>query len=541
MSKEKRDCGSLLIAAPAVFFFFLWLSHRIPYTHDDWDWGLPLGMLHLVTADINSRYTGNLIEVLLTRSPLLKTALMALVFTAILVLSSRAAMHFAGDGSKIASCNLKALIVCCAAAGLFFSLPADIWKQTNGWVAGFANYVISALALIVFFALVFRERKVRSRRTAVLSAAAYLVFGFAIQLLLENLTVYFLAVSLVSSLYLFIKNRKRAVDDLMMLAGNIIGAVIMFSSNIYSSLWNDGSAIDGYRQMQYDRSQPFTVFLRDALMRYLTDFVRGTVNRYALLTFFLALVLLIITARKVFAKGTLLRGIYVAFMAADLIAAIYYLYTWRSGIPEALSENTLRNAVPELAFVILITLEIIFVFRCERRLLGVLMTVWSAPFIFMVPMLSINTVGPRNYYSGITALTLLVLILLAYYMRDLKVWQVSGLGIAAAVLAGFAVVHMAAVYGDIGKVNAERIRMIRGSRSSSEAQVLVLPAFPHEEYLWNPDPNNAERVDFYRKYYGVPENIQLEFPNGMRWQRDILREAAPDYARHKENSYEKVV
>ena len=44
--------------------FYVWIAAQIPYTHDDWDWGLEVGMQHLLKADINSRYVGNLIEVI---------------------------------------------------------------------------------------------------------------------------------------------------------------------------------------------------------------------------------------------------------------------------------------------------------------------------------------------------------------------------------------------------------------------------------------------------------------------------------------------
>ena len=66
-----------------VFVFYLWMAAQTPYTHDDWDWGLDIGIQHLLTADINSRYAGNLIEVLLTRSVFLKNLVMGLVFTAL--------------------------------------------------------------------------------------------------------------------------------------------------------------------------------------------------------------------------------------------------------------------------------------------------------------------------------------------------------------------------------------------------------------------------------------------------------------------------
>ena len=100
-------------ALPALFLlslgFTLWLAVQIPYTHDDWDWGLPIGVRHLLTADINSRYLGNLIVVVLTRSPLLKTLAMGLglslipLFAAELALSLRSGDGDAGSGAAVSA------------------------------------------------------------------------------------------------------------------------------------------------------------------------------------------------------------------------------------------------------------------------------------------------------------------------------------------------------------------------------------------------------------------------------------------------------
>ena len=67
----------------AMLAFYLWVAAQIPYTHDDWDWGLEVGMQHLLKADINSRYVGNLIEVIITRSVILKTLIMGMILTLI--------------------------------------------------------------------------------------------------------------------------------------------------------------------------------------------------------------------------------------------------------------------------------------------------------------------------------------------------------------------------------------------------------------------------------------------------------------------------
>ena len=73
----------LVLLAVATGAFYIYLAAQIPYTHDDWDWGLSNGWEQLLTANINSRYSGNFLEVLMTRSGVFKTLFMGLSFCAL--------------------------------------------------------------------------------------------------------------------------------------------------------------------------------------------------------------------------------------------------------------------------------------------------------------------------------------------------------------------------------------------------------------------------------------------------------------------------
>ena len=78
MSIKKPHFDSLIYILFAVFY--LWLAAQIPYTHDDWDWGLEVGMQQWLTASVNSRYVGNFFEIIMTRSVFLKTVIMGGTF-----------------------------------------------------------------------------------------------------------------------------------------------------------------------------------------------------------------------------------------------------------------------------------------------------------------------------------------------------------------------------------------------------------------------------------------------------------------------------
>ena len=66
MEKRIRDNRIIGIFLACSLVFYVWLAAQIPYCHDDWDWGLQIGIQQLLTANLNSRYVGNFIEVVLT-------------------------------------------------------------------------------------------------------------------------------------------------------------------------------------------------------------------------------------------------------------------------------------------------------------------------------------------------------------------------------------------------------------------------------------------------------------------------------------------
>ena len=266
---------------------------------------------------------------------------MGIVFTAIVFTASLSALLFNGKPVE----EKKFLGVFLAGNALFLCIPMIIWNQTNGWIAGFSNFVVSALALLGYFMIVFRDRK--DYKPGIAAGAGCLVFGLAMQLFIENLTVFFAAFSLCLVIYTFKRYGKSAVDIYMLFLGNLIGAVIMFNNNIYSSLWNTGYAIDGYRHMVYDRSQSFGVFLSDALYRYLVEFIPGTISFDVLLEAFIAILCLLIVLKKMKAKSKDLTPVVAkVFIALDALYAVYYVHIKMLGFPAFVLQTFLGRFAP---------------------------------------------------------------------------------------------------------------------------------------------------------------------------------------------------
>ena len=72
------------------------------------------------------------------------------------------------------------------------------------------------------------------------------------------------------------------------------------------------------------------------------------------------------------------------------------------------------------------------------------------------------------------------------------------------------VLHFGLVYRAIDDCNQQRLTIIEQS-VEEKAKQIHLPSFPYGQYLWNPDPENDDRVGYYKEFYHIPEEIQVFF------------------------------
>ena len=103
---------------------WLYIAWNVPYTHDDWDWGLPEGLERWLSGTLNNRYAGTFFVLAMTRSQLVKTAVMGGCMFLISLLLGR----LAGRGQPD-----RAFSVTVLTAALLFTTPMDSWQQSLGW------------------------------------------------------------------------------------------------------------------------------------------------------------------------------------------------------------------------------------------------------------------------------------------------------------------------------------------------------------------------------------------------------------------------
>ena len=274
LKKTIRNNPILWLLIFGIWLFYLWIIYETPYEIDDWSWGLPEGWQALLTGEWNGRYLSNLLEVTVSRSLLLKTLLIGTFAALLPVLSAQLCMRFLDDEKAYgveAKHREKATPLFLLAVMLYLTLPIPVWAQTYGWIAGFSNFGFAGIILLIYQVILLRVLQSDRQNSKLLYAVVFL-FGIGMQLVLENTTIYALAVTAFFLLEEAIKKRKENVRLFVwMLVGNMIGTVMMFKGSIYGTLMETGLAVNGMRAITIDQSKSLVENLLLCQQRFAID------------------------------------------------------------------------------------------------------------------------------------------------------------------------------------------------------------------------------------------------------------------------------
>ncbi len=509
---DKKEQHCLFAVLSLSFLFYLWIAYNIPYAADDWFWGVPAGIRHFWSADQNSRYFGNLIELVLTRAPFLKTLFMAFIFTLIPAMATALSLLFSADMPGDAN---KGLSVFLLLAGNFFvlSMPAEIWQQTYGWVAGFSNFVVSACLLYLFYYVLCRQLLVpvqlKTRFAAVIGA---FFLGLFLQLLLENITVYVCIVTILCALFFLYREKRLSPFLLSLSAGVLLGTVIMFSSGIYTVLFQDGSALNGYRQLTFDLHSSLPQIVLILLKRFFTDFTHKIWSGSWIICFYISLLLLYSAVKK--GRGSS-RCV---FSICQGIMLVYLLLSHFCGpihLPTFFPVHHLQSLMAPLYFLVCL-IEILVLWR-KDRLLFFLVFFWVSVPALIAPMVIVNTAGPRTFITSTMGLILFALLVTAQLWPYFSKTLARGLSLLGALALLVVSVRWCAIYLAIGSVQRERAALIRAAQQS-HVQEIELPPFPYSDYIWMVDPLDEESGARFDTFYQIPPGTAV-----------IAPEPEPDY------------
>lgn len=485
-----------------IFAFIAVLSYMTPYMGDDWAWGSQLGIERLQSGfkDYNGRYLGNLLVIALTRSRLLKAAVMSVCITGTLTLIWQTVKH-------------KSFTVFLMATVSFCVMPRYIFRQTVAWVSGFTNYVVPTFLIIAYLFIIkgiFDKTPNFKKGTF----AVTFLLGVATALFMENITLYQVAADILILIGTLIAYKKVFAPVVSHLIGSIVGCAIMFTNGAYLNIANSN---DDYRTMETS-SKGLISQIEDNLFSIIRkELALNNVMLNIMLTL-LCIILVFTYFKKVEKTGgfkkLLIWGNLFVVLSYTVYAIIRVVYpNWNIFVNYTKYFECIYVVLFGLA---LIMLSLLCVQETSIKLR--LCFYITSIAILTVPLLVVSPVRSRCFYCGYILFVLFACELFGYLFNEkhelIKNDLLSNLLLSACAV--FAI-YYTSIYAYIYKADIQRDAYIQQQIDSNQS-VIEIPELPYQGYLWDSTPNvNTMWGDRYKAYRGIDKDVQLKVIKYAEW------------------------
>ena len=218
----------------SLFVVFAAISKLSPLFGDDWLWSVRgFERLSSWTGYGNARWAGNIIVTYITNYEWLRILVEASVHTALIV-TMIAILRTFGHKSFYKPAILVLATTCL--------LPIRMWREVLLWTAGFANYTVSVLLLMIIL-LIFLPTLLRKEKANTFLSLSYFItapilfaLAFASQFFLETQTLFLVLFALFLVVWSIV-HKVAIIPPLSLLAGSVTGAAIMFSNPAYRTIF----------------------------------------------------------------------------------------------------------------------------------------------------------------------------------------------------------------------------------------------------------------------------------------------------------------
>ena len=470
--------GSFLILCVLCYYF--------PYTLDDWAWGSDVGIERLRTwfENYNGRYAGNLLVIVLTRSNLLKTIVIAGTIVTITYLIMKIINVY-----NYALYWLSLLLI--------FVMPLPIFSQTIAWTSGFTNYVIPMVGILIFF-YVFKNVLCENYKFNKKLLLPMFLVGFISALFMENLTLYNIFISGVLLIYTKIVHKKVDSTQVSFGIGAILGAVYMFSNSSYRMVL---SGADTYRSVSKEGN-----IILNAIKTYFDEIYPSFNFQYTWINIFLCLLLSIKAVKMLKENNKCFVRVFLGSIIFFVFAyGIYNLLMFLNPNLDVFKDyKKYVEGLLVIAFCICIFLITLLDIKSNIKMRIALLIEMSIVWI-TAPLFFVNPISPRCFFPVYIMFVMLVCAFYddvmgernKYYYVYLFIWILR-------------IAMLFFVYNNISKANEERINYIQNKVAAGEKRVEV-QRIKYSDYVWNFEPGSKMWKDHFKNYHDIPLEIEIEW------------------------------
>lgn len=448
----------------SICAFYALIASLLLLSGDDWAWGSAEGWARLENGFdyYNGRYLGNVIEIFITRSLLFRIAIYALINTGIVY------MTWVLLNRKYSVPLILALVV---------SMPIAIYAETYGWLAGFANYNTSLLAILYILYVA------KKKQPKIIELFLVLIVAFLGQFFVENVSVASIVMAVIGLLLAMFYKEKKVVF-IMWLIGAAVGAYIMFSNTAYHTEGN----------MREVGGLDFTVLFTTMITSWSEFYFKDNLILIVLFTIVLAII----------GKGQKY------LVGSVVVIAMYFIIRNLVGLSSTSLPYYLLVVEFILMCIYLIALLIIVgKSKVKNENKRYFYTYFLYAIILLGPFLLITPFGPRNM---LLTYILLVICLLLICDEKIEGWLAKVKNpivlVAIGLCATFLIMHGANKLEDQNRYD----QLIEEYEAGAKYSTLTRLPFEKLGHDLTPRFDNLQRQRQI-EYYNLPSDIRIRLSN----------------------------
>lgn len=463
----KSKHRNYLFIASIILFYFI-IAHTTILSLDDFRWGTSRGLARMNANfdNYNGRYLGNYTIITMTRSYLAQIIIPIIINSGIVLFIY-----------KIFDKVIDLPII------MFFllTMPFEIYRQTYGFMSGFANYNTAAFFILAVIYLIKKES------INIASLVLLFVSGFVVQLFLENISavnIVLISFFLIYSLF----KREYLAKAVTLFIANLLGTILMFSNSAYIS--DDTSR--GLSNID------FRIIPQTFLTQWSDLFFKNNIA----LIILLSLGIYLVSQRKTFFK-------YIMFTIPAYFAIRHHLNISWNNIPTKLLylEGILLITFILLSFYTVYKSDILD----EQMKLG-FYSFFLLGVMYSGPLLAISMNGkpfvfPRNVLATYILISIAILYLYIPFIQSKRFININKYIITVAAALMLVIGSMSLVNGVFNNI---RIKSMKENIDAGATEI-YLQRLPFEKlYLtWNISESSGF-IPQYKEYYDIPDHIKIE-------------------------------
>lgn len=472
--------------------FFFYLAYNIPLTGDDWTWGTERGLTRLKNYfdGYNGRYVSNVFEIILTRSDLLRYIVMAFFSMSLIYLIG----ELYDDREQLFYRSLAFVIL--------LLMPVNMLAQTFAWTAGYVNYVISLVALLIYLVL---TKNIFEDTEPVYSKSLWIFFiplGITTQLLVEHISLFSMVIAFFVIIYVYIKFKKFYLEHIVYFVSLLVGSIIMFSNKTYINVLLGN---DNYRSVKEDESEGLFSKFYDAYTGKMHEYLffdSWTIN------VFIGIMLVVLLLNN--AQKNAIKIIPKYVLALILTGSIFYLTVGKATLANDYLQDEANAFEALISLVFFITVLVTIILYIKNRDIKSKLILYYMGFVLLtLPFVFITPYGPR---ASLASYLFLVLIGIELYKYNKETFNWSGIVMkrTTLLLSAVLIIFYTTVFTQIGNTSRERLAYLQ-SEVEKGSDYIQLTSLPHSQFLWMSSPKREHFKKMFKKFYGVPKDTEIEF------------------------------